>query len=208
MLWKQIIDYAKDKRKPVVFITNEKKKDWWFQNDKKDIFGPQAELIEEFLAQTEQIFHMYRLPYFLKKIEEYFEIKVKKGTLEHIEKIETSQSSNWKSYKYNKISKLNSRIKNSISFDSNVEDFDIAQDLLFEEGLINEILNIITIHSNEYDNGFRRYKLILELSDYLNINTGIANKMITILLSKGFIEMSEDGFIHLCRNIIYRPNLK
>ncbi len=87
VLWKQIIDNAKLKEKPVVFVTNEKKNDWWFKGDTGNLLGPQADLIEEFYNETGQIFHMYRLSDFLKRIRKYLEIIVEDNTVEHVEDI-------------------------------------------------------------------------------------------------------------------------
>lgn len=85
VLWKQIIDYSKSVKKPVVFITNEKKADWWFKGNNGELFGPQAELVEEFANETGQIFHMYRLSQFLKHINEYLQVNVEKETVEHVD---------------------------------------------------------------------------------------------------------------------------
>lgn len=87
VLWKQTIEYADLIKKPVVFITNEKKRDWWFKNDENQFLGPQAELINEFLAETGQLFHMYRLPEFLKHITKYLQIDVEETTVHRIENI-------------------------------------------------------------------------------------------------------------------------
>ena len=66
IIWKEIIKYAKDNNKDVIFITNDKKPDWWNIINGKTI-GPRIELRKEFMSETNnRIFHMYTLESFLK----------------------------------------------------------------------------------------------------------------------------------------------
>lgn len=49
----------------MIFVTDDGKADWWYIHHGKKI-GPYPKLIEEFLAETNQQFHMYELPQFLR----------------------------------------------------------------------------------------------------------------------------------------------
>jgi len=73
IIWFQIIDLAKKKKKPVIFVTDDIKEDWWFKKDNGDLLGPHPLLIQEFFDETKQIFHMYRPKIFLKYLEQYIE---------------------------------------------------------------------------------------------------------------------------------------
>jgi hypothetical protein len=64
IVWKQAMDEAKLKQKPVIFITDDQKDDWWKREFGKTI-GPRPELLDEFLFTTQQKFHMYGSHQFL-----------------------------------------------------------------------------------------------------------------------------------------------
>ena len=57
--WFQIIDMAKDLNKPVIFVTDDRKDDWWYKIDGKTI-SPRIELIREIRLKASGVFfHMY-----------------------------------------------------------------------------------------------------------------------------------------------------
>ncbi|NLM18434.1 MAG: DUF4935 domain-containing protein [Clostridiaceae bacterium] len=65
ILWFQIIKMAKDKQKPVIFVTEDKKEDWW-EMDGKMILRPLPQLLKEFYDETGKLFYMYRIDQFVK----------------------------------------------------------------------------------------------------------------------------------------------
>jgi hypothetical protein len=65
-VWLQTIDYAKEKKCSVVFITDDKKEDWWLEQSGRTI-SPRPELIEEFIEKAEQQFWMYSVSKFIQK---------------------------------------------------------------------------------------------------------------------------------------------
>ena len=66
-VWKQIIEYAKKQNKPVIFITDDKKEDWWLEQAGRTI-GPRPELIEEFHKYVSQSFWMYSVDRFVQEL--------------------------------------------------------------------------------------------------------------------------------------------
>jgi predicted nucleic acid-binding protein len=66
LVWLQTIDYAKENNCSVVFITDDKKEDWWLEQSGRTI-SPRPELIEEFLKETEQPFWMYSVGKFIQE---------------------------------------------------------------------------------------------------------------------------------------------
>ena len=64
ILWKQIIDYASKNKVNIIFVTLDRKEDWWNIIDGKTI-GPRIELRKEFEDTTNQRFHMYNVDYYL-----------------------------------------------------------------------------------------------------------------------------------------------
>jgi len=88
ILWLQIIDYAKDKRSPIIFVTRDDKVDWWnpqkeSENDKQ----PDYDLIGEFTSKVEYPFYMYTTDRFLYWAEKEIGAKISKETIEEIKQI-------------------------------------------------------------------------------------------------------------------------
>jgi hypothetical protein len=65
IIWKEMIEKAKADQKPMIFVTDDGKSDWWYIHHGRKI-GPHPELVEEFLAATGQQFHIYELLQFLR----------------------------------------------------------------------------------------------------------------------------------------------
>lgn len=65
IIWKELIEKAKADGRPIIFVTDDGKSDWWHIHHGKKI-GPHPYLVEEFLATTKQQFHIYELPQFLR----------------------------------------------------------------------------------------------------------------------------------------------
>lgn len=75
IIWKQIIDYVLCVGKPIIFITDDVKEDWWTIVKHKNT-GCRVELIKEFNDETEQLFYMYNSERFIQFIKKYFHISV------------------------------------------------------------------------------------------------------------------------------------
>jgi hypothetical protein len=65
IIWKDLMEKAKLTKRPIVFITDDAKEDWW-QIHRGAKFGPRPELLEEFRAHAVQDFHIYELGQFLR----------------------------------------------------------------------------------------------------------------------------------------------
>ena len=75
IIWKDMIAKAKEEARPVIFISDDAKEDWWWIHRGKKL-GPRPELIQEFKECTDQTFHIYQLPQFLRiAAKRYPEIK-------------------------------------------------------------------------------------------------------------------------------------
>ena len=59
VLWFQVLDKAEQENKPVVFVTDDRKEDWWWKSHGKTV-GPRPELVEEMLLRAGVPFYMYR----------------------------------------------------------------------------------------------------------------------------------------------------
>jgi len=87
ILWKQIIDYSKSKKKSIIFVTSEKKEDWWLIKDKLRI-GPRPELINEFMLLTNNKFYMYHIDVFMERANNYLKANIKKSVIDETKAIE------------------------------------------------------------------------------------------------------------------------
>lgn len=65
VIWMEMIEKAKSDKRPVIFVTDDGKSDWWHIHRGRKM-GPHPALIEEFLATTGQEFHIYELLQFLR----------------------------------------------------------------------------------------------------------------------------------------------
>ncbi|WP_374368599.1 PIN-like domain-containing protein [Dongia sp.] len=75
LIWKDMIAKAKADKRPVIFISDDAKEDWWWIHRGRKV-GPRPELIEEFLGESGQDFHIYELSQFLRfAAERYPDIK-------------------------------------------------------------------------------------------------------------------------------------
>ncbi|WP_140162494.1 PIN-like domain-containing protein [Billgrantia desiderata] len=63
-LWKQIIDYSKESNKPIVFVTSERKEDWWEKISGRTT-GPRPELLREAFEHSGQRILIYQTDRFL-----------------------------------------------------------------------------------------------------------------------------------------------
>lgn len=66
IIWKQLIDLAKEHNSPIIFITDEKKEDWWWKTKNGKVISPRPELVEEMFSIAGVDFLMYSLNSFLK----------------------------------------------------------------------------------------------------------------------------------------------
>lgn len=75
IIWKEVLRYAKDNNKDVIFICDDVKEDWYLADEKKKSFTPRHELIKEFYDMTGQECWIYPLRIFIEKLEKYHKDK-------------------------------------------------------------------------------------------------------------------------------------
>lgn len=81
IIWFQIIDFAKENKKPIIFISEDLKEDWWWSPSKSTL-GPRPELIQEFKSRTDTIFYMYSMDQFMKYANKYIETNIASDIIE------------------------------------------------------------------------------------------------------------------------------
>ena len=83
IIWKQILDYAKKTDKPIIFVTDDQKEDWWTKEYNKHV-RPRFELKKEFFQISEYSFDIYDLDMFLEKSKKYLNSKITDKSIDEI----------------------------------------------------------------------------------------------------------------------------
>lgn len=94
IIWKQIIDYSSKNKKNIIFITSEKKSDWWVKEKGRRLGLPYI-LLEEFSTKTNsQKIHMYHVTQFLQMYKENInpQIEVNEAIIEDINSLQNEKS--------------------------------------------------------------------------------------------------------------------
>ena len=84
IIWKDMIAKAKADGRPVIFISDDAKEDWWRLHRGRKL-GVRPELVEEFQREAGQAFHMYELGQFLRVAAEQ-RTDIEQATVELVEK--------------------------------------------------------------------------------------------------------------------------
>lgn len=88
VIWHQIIDKATSDKKPIIFITRDQKRDWWWIDEGKMI-GPRPELVREIINASAMGFHIYQTLEFINHARDKFGITLKPEAITELEKIAT-----------------------------------------------------------------------------------------------------------------------
>jgi len=80
------LEHSASLERPVIFITDDKKDDWWLEQSGRTI-SPRPELIEEFFAKTKQKFWMYTVDRFIQESAKISKSTVREEVIEEIIKV-------------------------------------------------------------------------------------------------------------------------
>ncbi|MCL2246736.1 MAG: PIN-like domain-containing protein [Lentimicrobiaceae bacterium] len=88
IIWKQILEYSKENKKSILFITDDitKEEDWCYKDKKENdrIDRPREELIKEMKDYSNTDFWMYSLTQFLHNANKYLQSKIKDSTIQNL----------------------------------------------------------------------------------------------------------------------------
>jgi len=87
ILWKQILQYGKEHKKPIVFICNDLKEDWCYIDKsatEKRVSAPREELIREIHDVSDSEFWMYNLAQFLYLTNNYLGTEIQEKDIQNI----------------------------------------------------------------------------------------------------------------------------
>lgn len=87
IIWKEIINYASAEKKPIIFVTDDRKEDWW-RIENGETIGPREELIQEFFELTANRILIYNPEFFLKYAKERGLVKdIKQDSINEVEEM-------------------------------------------------------------------------------------------------------------------------
>lgn len=124
IIWKQILEFSKEKKLPIIFITNDIKKDEdWCYLDKAAtedrILAPREELIKEIKDHSNVEFWMYNLPQFLYNANKYLGAKFSSQTIQNITQFLNTKDikGDYLRFKCNSCGKIHSYHKSEFNLD-------------------------------------------------------------------------------------------
>lgn len=163
VLWKQIIFAAKELKKDVILITDERKIDWWWKIKDGRNMGPRQELIEEIKLQANVDFHMYSSERFLSYGQSFLKEKINQQALEEIQAMKKAELEEIKRIKFmeKRLFERELKAKDEINFisqrieDVNQKLFSLRkhQESLFKDSMesddVKEYLHNMSFHEAE-----------------------------------------------------------
>lgn len=88
IIWKQMINRVKSTNKPILFIGNDLKEDWWvkirYKNGNEKIIGPRPELLKEMKDETGHNFHIYQMERFIELAGKKLKVRFEKKDIQDI----------------------------------------------------------------------------------------------------------------------------
>ncbi len=87
IIWLQMIDFSKSCTKPIIFVTADRKEDWWWRTDDDRELGPRPELRKEFYDKTGQVFYMYRVENFISNLKKMLSINIDQKVVKELKRV-------------------------------------------------------------------------------------------------------------------------
>ena len=86
IIWFQIIDKAKVSKRPIIFVTDDRKEDWWINTGAGEL-NPRQELIDEIKHKAGTALYMYTPATFFKEASVYLQRRVPKDTIDELARL-------------------------------------------------------------------------------------------------------------------------
>lgn len=97
IIWKELIAKAKKDKKPIIFITDDTKEDWWYMF-KGETISPRSELMKEFKKETGVQVLIYQTDIFIKHAKNGLLSTIKEETIEEIKDVNSLDQSYLENY--------------------------------------------------------------------------------------------------------------
>lgn len=166
ILWSQVIDKAKETKAPIILITDERKKDWWWKIKDGRNMGPRQELTEEINEKAKVDFHMYSSERFLSYGQNFLKEQVNQEALKEIKAMKLAEIEHSRMLKRRNERELRKRVQEKERFEflrqrknelkENIFEIDKQQNSLMRDGIdnsdIQEYIHSLSIQKAELDN--------------------------------------------------------
>lgn len=86
LIWRELLDLASKKTGPILFVTDDKKPDWYELDRQDRVLGPRAELRVEMAVETPHPYHQTTLDGFLRLARKHLELIVDDDTVDQVVK--------------------------------------------------------------------------------------------------------------------------
>lgn len=140
VIWFQLIDYARIQQKPIIFVTDDDKEDWWLKYEGETV-EPRPDLIQEILSEVgveDFKFYMYHSDQFIDYAEKFLGLPVKPEAVKEAREIMLQDSAS-------KRIKVESNYLRSVGYDSLNQVLEIE----FQRGEVYQYLDVpITVYTD------------------------------------------------------------
>lgn len=86
IVWKETLDYAKTNSKSIIFVSSDRKDDWYLKSNGL-CYGPQPALIKEFHEYTGNTIYLYSLEQFLHHVNEEKILEISHESMEEVKEV-------------------------------------------------------------------------------------------------------------------------
>lgn len=95
-VWLELLREAGKRERPVLFVTEDTKEDWWWSEADR-VIGPRPELVQEMKDEASRDFWMYRFEPFLERAGQHFGIEVTESARAEVTR---AQEESWQGSEY------------------------------------------------------------------------------------------------------------
>jgi hypothetical protein len=134
VLWKQVIQRARDLKTPMILVTDDSKEDWWWQSEGSAI-GPHPALIEEITRDAHVAFWMYSSDGFIRQAARFLKRKISEQTVGEVESLQRRERKSDEALEF-------LRLPDLVASTPNFEAGDLVTHPRFGDGLVMSLENI------------------------------------------------------------------
>lgn len=160
VIWYELIEYGKLHQRPIIFVTDEKKDDWW-QKEKGEIVSPRPELINEMQKKAGVTFYLYPASRFIEYALSYLGLEGQEAVVQEVQEIGKQDETYQNAYDYFVTRDwIGNRLRNNVgAFDSVLLKRAAEAEKAFDNPLTREAIKSATLFDRHLDNSTVRRAL-------------------------------------------------
>ncbi|MGI9068121.1 MAG: PIN-like domain-containing protein [Pyrinomonadaceae bacterium] len=153
VIWFQLIDYTRLHKKPLIFVTDENKEDWWLKN-KGRILSPRPELVSEMQEKGGVAFYLYQPDRFIEYALAYLGLEGQEAAVEEVREVRQQDETYQNAYDYFVTRDwIGNRLLNNVgAFDSVLLKRTAEAEKVFDNPLTREAIRSATLFDSHLDN--------------------------------------------------------